>query len=76
LMDDNHLPEAIALFKLNVTLHPESSNVYESLGDAYLKSGQNQLAADSYKKSLEKNPHNDHARQKLKDLQGSPPAAK
>jgi Tfp pilus assembly protein PilF len=59
-----------------VTFYPESSNMYESLGDAYLKSGQNQLAADSYKKSLEKNPNNDHARQKLKDLEGSPPAAK
>jgi pimeloyl-ACP methyl ester carboxylesterase len=68
--------EAIALLKLNVTFYPESSNMYESLGDAYLKSGQNQLAADSYKKSLEKNPNNDHARQKLKDLEGSPPAAK
>jgi dienelactone hydrolase len=76
LMGDNHLPEAIDLFKLNVTLYPESSNVYESLGDAYLKSGQKQLAADSFKKSLEKNPNNDHARQKLTDLEGSAPAAK
>ena len=76
LMADNHLPEAIELFKLNVTLYPESGDVYDSLGDAYDKSGQKQLAADSYKKSLEKNPNNDHARQKLKDLEASPPAAK
>jgi Tfp pilus assembly protein PilF len=38
--------------------------------------GQKQLAADSYKKSLEKDPNNDRAREKLKDLEGSPTAAK
>lgn len=76
LMADNHLPEAIELFKLNVTLYPESGHVYDSLGEAYLKSSQKQLAADSYKKSLEKDPNNEHARQQLKDLEASPPAAK
>jgi dienelactone hydrolase/predicted negative regulator of RcsB-dependent stress response len=75
LMGDNHLPEAIELFKLNVTLYPESSNVYENLGDAYLESGQKELAIESYKKSLERNPTNNDTRGKLKDLQGSPPAA-
>jgi Tfp pilus assembly protein PilF len=38
-----------------------------------MHSGQKQLALDSYKKSLEKDPSNDNARQKLKDL-GEPPA--
>jgi tetratricopeptide (TPR) repeat protein len=76
LMLDNHLPEATELFKLNVTLYPESSNAYEGLGEAYLNSGQKQLAIERYKKSLEKNPQNDDASEKLKDLQGSPPAAK
>jgi tetratricopeptide (TPR) repeat protein len=76
LMGDNHLPEATELFKLNVSLYPESSSAYNSLGEAYLKSGQKQLAIESYKKSLEKNPNNNDAREKLKDLQGSPPAAK
>ncbi len=76
LMGNNHLPEATELFKLNVTLYPESSNAYDSLGEAYLNSGQKQLAIESYKKSLEKNPQNNDAREKLKDLQASPPAAK
>jgi tetratricopeptide (TPR) repeat protein len=76
LMGNNHLPDALELFKLNVTLYPESSNAYNSLGEAYLKSGQKQLAIESYKKSLEKNPNNNDAREKLKDLQGSPPAAR
>jgi hypothetical protein len=42
LMGDNHLCEATESFKLNVTLYPESSSAYNSLGDAYLKSGQQQ----------------------------------
>ena len=76
LMGDNHLPEATELFKLNVSLYQGSSSAYNNLGEAYLKSGQEQLAIESYKNSLGKNPNNNDAREKLKDLQGSPPAAK
>jgi len=73
LLTDNHVPEAIDIFKLNAKNYPDSGNVYDSLGEAYMQSGQKQLAIDSYKKSLEKDPSNDNARQKLKDL-GEPPA--
>ena len=73
LMTDNHLSEAIDIFQLNVKNYPDSGNAYDSLGEAYMKSGQKQLAIDSYKKSLEKDPSNDNARQKLKEL-GEPAA--
>ncbi len=73
LMTDNHLPEAIDIFQLNVKNYPDSGNAYDSLGEAYMNSGQKQLAIDSYKKSLEKDPSNDNARQKLKEL-GEPAA--
>ncbi len=72
LMADNHFPEAIDIFKLNVKNYPDSGNVYDSLGEAYMKSGQKQLAIDNYKKSLEKNPSNDNAKQKLKELGETP----
>ncbi len=55
-MADNHMPEAIDLLKLNVKIYPDSGNVYDSLGEAYMKSGQKQMAIDNYKKSLEKDP--------------------
>jgi tetratricopeptide (TPR) repeat protein len=72
LMDENHLPEATALFKLTVQLFPGSWNAYDSLGEAYMRAGQKQLAIDNYKKSLELNPANDNAKEKLKVLDTAP----
>ncbi len=76
LMADNHFPEAIDIFKLNAKNYPNSGNVYDSLGEAYMKSGQKQLAIDNYKKSLEKDPSNHNAQQKLKELQDKPADSK
>jgi len=69
LSSENHLPEATELLKLNVQLYPDSGNAFDSLGEAYMKSGQKERAIESYKKSLEKNPDNTNARDKLKQLQ-------
>jgi cytochrome c-type biogenesis protein CcmH/NrfG len=57
-----------------VQVFPSSSNAYDSLGEAYTKAGQKQLAIDSYKKSLELNPANDNAKEKLKMLETAPAA--
>lgn len=76
LISENHLPEATELLKLNVQLYPDSGSAYDSLGDAYMKSEQKELAIESYKKSLEKNPDNTNARDKLKQLQGGAAAQK
>jgi pimeloyl-ACP methyl ester carboxylesterase len=73
LMEENHLPEATDLFKLDVQVFPGSWNGYDSLGEAYTKAGQKQLAIDNYKKSLELNPANGDAKEKLKVLK-TPPA--
>ena len=72
LMEKNHLTEATELLKLNVQVFPTSSNAYDSLGEAYMKSGQKQLAIDNYKKSLELDPDNDNAKEKLKTLETAP----
>jgi tetratricopeptide (TPR) repeat protein len=72
LMEENHLPEATDLFKLDVQVFPSSWNAYDSLGEAYMKAGQKQLAIDNYKKSLELNPANDNAKEKLKVLDTAP----
>ena len=72
LMGENHLSEATDLFKLDVQLFPGSWNAYDSLGEAYMKAAQKPLAIDNYKKSLELNPANDNAKEKLKVLETSP----
>lgn len=72
LLTDNHLPQAIDIFKLNAKNYPDSGNVYDSLGEAYVQSGQKQAGIDSYKKSLEKDPSNENAKQKLKGLGEAP----
>ena len=38
---------------MNVALYPESYNVYDSLGDAYLRTEDSLQAFNNYKKSLE-----------------------
>jgi len=50
--------DAIEVFKLNVALYPESDNVYDSLGEAYLISEDSLQAYINYKRALEYNTGN------------------
>ena len=68
LMWRQMLPDAIAIFELNVREHPESANVYDSMGEAYMNSSQRELAIQSYEKSLELNPENTNAVEMLRQL--------
>ncbi|WP_232224093.1 serine hydrolase [Gillisia sp. CAL575] len=61
--------EAIAVFNLNVSEFPESSNVYDSLGEAYMEVGNKELAISNYKRSIEMDPSNDNGKEMLKKLQ-------
>jgi tetratricopeptide (TPR) repeat protein len=62
------LDDAVRLFEWNVELYPKSYNVYDSLAEAYAARGDKERAIRFYKKSLELNPDNTNAREKLKDL--------
>jgi tetratricopeptide (TPR) repeat protein len=68
LMRQNKLPEAIAIFKINVEFYPASWNVYDSLGEAYMNNGEKELAITNYRKSLELNPANSNGAEILKKL--------
>jgi dienelactone hydrolase len=72
LQQEGHLAEGIDVLKLNTAMYPESSNAYETLGEAYEKAGQKPLAVESYKKALEKDSENGQAKEKLKALEGVP----
>ncbi len=69
LMGEKKYTEAVAVFKLNVEMYPQSANVYDSLGEAYMKSGNKELAIKNYKKSLELDPANQNAVEMLKTLE-------
>lgn len=68
LLRDNDLEEAIEMFKINAELYPNSSNVYDSLGDAYLKAKDTSKAKENYKKALGINPENRNAKRNLNRL--------
>lgn len=59
---DNDYDNAISVFKINTKLHPESDNVYDSLADAYLRSGDSLQAYNNYKKALKYNTGNRKAK--------------
>lgn len=50
--------DAIAIFTLNTELYPDSWNVYDSLGEAYVDTKQYGLAVVNYRRSLALNPKN------------------
>ncbi len=51
LLNANRGPEAIDAFKKNVANFPRSSNTYDSLGEAYEKTGNKKSAKESYEKA-------------------------
>ena len=51
LIGQGNMDEAIAAFKLNVERYPGSANVYDSLGEAYERSGRFELALTNYEKA-------------------------
>lgn len=65
---EKNLPVALSLFKLNMEQFPNSSNVYDSYGEALAKNNQKDLAIENYKKSLELNPGNTGGIKALENL--------
>jgi len=72
LVAEKRLDTAIALFKLNAVDHPESGNVYDSLGEAYAMRGDRNLAIESYTKAVAHDSTNVHAKQQINELKASP----
>ncbi|WP_337043755.1 serine hydrolase [Emticicia sp. 17c] len=68
LMSSNQTDKALELFKLNITLYPESWNVYDSYGEALARLGQKSEAIRMYQKSIDLNPNNRGGKQMLERL--------
>lgn len=69
LYGDKSVSGAIAIFQLNTTEHPRSSNAFDSLGEAYRANGEISLAINSYKTAVKLDPTNGHASAMLKELE-------
>jgi predicted Zn-dependent protease len=68
LIRANKLKDAIRILQLNVEAYPKSSNVYDSLGEAYMDDGNKPLAIANYQKSIQLNPRNTGAVKMLQKL--------
>ena len=68
LLQNGKIKEAIEIFKINVETYPKEGNVYDSLGEAYLKDGNKNLAIVNYKKSVELDPKNEQGKKVLAEL--------
>ncbi|UCE41445.1 MAG: serine hydrolase [Candidatus Aminicenantes bacterium] len=68
LTEKKRTKDAIEIFKLNIKAYPKYANGYDSLAEAYMISGDKKLAIKNYAKSLELNPNNANAVEKLNEL--------
>jgi CubicO group peptidase (beta-lactamase class C family) len=63
------IDEAIAVFRLNTEDFPNSANTWDSLAEGYMVKGDKKQAIENYKKSLELNPNNKGAAERIKELE-------
>ena len=68
LLEMKKIREAIEVFKLNTEAYPQSSNAYDSLGEAYMISSDKERAIRNYQRAVELNPQNSNAIEMLKKL--------
>lgn len=66
---DGNLESAIEIFKINVEFYPESANVYDSLGEAFLELGMKEEALINYKKAYSLNPENTNAKKIIDQIE-------
>ena len=67
---EKNTEKAIAIFLLYTKAYPNSFNAFDSLGEAYMKLGDNENAIRNYEKSVAINPNNANGISMLKKLKG------
>lgn len=68
LLQADKVDDAIKIFQLNVEAYPQYANGYDSLAEAYAAKGDKALAIKNYAKSLELDPNNTNALERLNKL--------
>lgn len=59
---------AIRIFTLNTEYFPDAFNTWDSLAEAHMARGDDELAIEYYRKSLELNPSNENARNMIRRI--------
>ena len=72
LLREKKFDQAIEVFRFNTIEFPRSSNVFDSLGEAYTQTGNKELALKNYRISLNLDPENGNAAQMIIKLQEKP----
>jgi tetratricopeptide (TPR) repeat protein len=70
LLSAGKISAAIEIFSVNARLNPASWNAYDSLGEAYAKAQNQELAIKSYEHSLQLNPGSASGKAALEKLRG------
>lgn len=60
LLRQGLIEDAVGIFRFNVELYPDSGNVYDSLGEALIATGDLEAALESYETSVRLDPGNDN----------------
>ncbi|HEY2324264.1 MAG TPA: tetratricopeptide repeat protein, partial [Thermoanaerobaculia bacterium] len=71
LLRNKRFPEAIRIFQLNAEAYSKSSNVYDSLGDAFHRAGKDRQAVAYYEQAIRLDPKNFDAAAMLEKLKGA-----
>lgn len=69
LISHGRFEDAIEIFRLAIRQHPASSNLHDSLGEAYLLNADTARSVTHYRRSLELNPNNGHAAEVLAQIE-------
>ncbi len=70
LLEAERLKPALKIFEINTELFPEAFNTWDSLGEAFMKMGNDAKAIACFEKSLELNPENTNAEEMIARIQG------
>ena len=68
LMSRGKLNEAVTIFRMNANLFPQSANVFDSLGEAYIISGDQHRALQAYERVLQLDSQNENAKAQIAKL--------
>ena len=70
LLEAGRLKPALKIFEINTELFPEAFNTWDSLGEAFMKMGNDARAIGCFERSLKLNPENTNAEEMIARIQG------